>query len=132
MTYRRGAGILILIASTMCNCTDLPFDQNLDSGVEGIVLAGPQCPVQGPDVGDECDDQPYQATIIVRSEDGSTEIIRFTAEDDGAFRQPLAPGSYLLDPQPGENGFPFAEDQLVTVTEGQFTEITILYDTGIR
>ncbi len=45
MTHRRGAGILILISSAMCNCTGLPSDRNLDSGVEGIVLAGPQCPV---------------------------------------------------------------------------------------
>ena len=132
MTHRLGAGILILISSAACSCTGLPSLEDSNSGIQGVALAGPQCPVQGPGVGDECDDQPYQATIIVRSENGSTEITRFTAEDDGTFRQPLPPGSYLLDPQAGENGFPFADDQLVTVTEGQFTEITILYDTGIR
>ena len=43
MTHRHGAGILILIAPAMCNCTALPIDLNLDNGIEGIVIAGPQC-----------------------------------------------------------------------------------------
>ncbi len=96
------------------------------------MLSGPTCPVVGPDSGDECDDQPYVGTVIVRTEDGSREVARFTADESGVFEITLNPGAYLLVPQPGENGFPFAEDQVVQVSPDAFTGVMILYDTGIR
>ena len=102
------------------------------SGIRGSVFSGPTCPVVGPDTGDECDDQPYAGIVIVRTEDGSREVARFTADDSGVFEVTLDPGMYMLFPQPGENGFPFAEDQLVQVNLDAFTDVTILYDTGIR
>lgn len=78
------------------------------------------------------DDQPYAATVIVRSEDGSRFITQFTADADGQFRVELRPGAYQFDPQPGENGFQLSSPQVVTVEPGAFTELVILYDTGIR
>jgi len=38
----------------------------------------------------------------------------------------------LLDPQPGASGFPVSSPQTVVVQSGAFTDLTILYDTGIR
>lgn len=102
------------------------------TGIRGVMLAGPQCPVVGPGTGSECDDQPFMGTVIVQTEDASEEITRFTADEDGMFRVPLAAGSYHLVPLPGENGFPFADEQVVEVTEDSFTEVQIPYDTGIR
>jgi hypothetical protein len=102
------------------------------TGITGVMLAGPQCPVIGPDSGPECNDQPYQGTVVVETENGATEITRFTAEADGTFEVILAAGTYRLIPLPGPNGFPFADEQIVVVASGQFTEIQILFDTGIR
>jgi hypothetical protein len=102
------------------------------SGIRGTMFSGPTCPVVGPDTGNECDDQPYAGTVIVRTENGGREVARFTADEDGVFETTLNPGTYLLVPQPGVNGFPFAENQLVQVSSDVFTDVTILYDTGIR
>lgn len=127
---------LLVVAVCLPGCGGLPTGDDgtdrLDSGITGTVLAGPQCPVITPDSGPECDDQPFAATVIVRSQDGERVITQFTAGVDGRFRVELPPGVYQLDPQPGESGLPFSSTQEVNVEEGAFTELTILYDTGIR
>ena len=68
----------------------------------------------------------------VQTQDGVTEITRFTAEEDGTFLVPLAAGTYRLVPLSGPNGFPFAEEQTVDVVSGEITQVQILFDTGIR
>jgi hypothetical protein len=80
----------------------------------------------------ECDDQPYAATIVVKTANGRFVVTRFTAGIDGAFRVPLFPGTYLLEPLPGASGFPVSSPQTVVVQSGVFTDLTISYDTGIR
>ena len=119
-----------LSAFLLAGCT-LIVDQPT-SGIRGTMFSGPTCPVVGPDTGDECDVKPFAGTVIVRTEDGSREVARFTADESGVFEIALSPGMYLLVPQPGENGFPFAIDQMVQVHPDAFTDVTILYDTGIR
>ncbi len=110
----------------------VPIPSNLDSGIAGTVLAGPQCPVIGPNSGPECDDKPLAATIVVRSAAG-VFVTQFTSDADGQFRVPLFPGSYTLEPQPvSPSGLPHGVPQTVEVQAGQFTEVTIEYDTGIR
>jgi hypothetical protein len=98
------------------------------SGIEGQTLIGPTCPVERPD--SSCADKPYHATIVVLNQNG-TEVKRFDTNADGLFRVELPPGTYTLAPQsPGR--LPRAEMQTVQVTSGQFTSITITYDSGIR
>jgi hypothetical protein len=70
--------------------------------------------------------------VIVKTPDGIFEVTRFTADETGQFRVPLFPGTYLLDPLSGPNGFPVASQQLVGVQEGMFTRVDINFDTGIR
>ena len=127
---RCGRFIVTLSAFLVAGCA-LLGDQPT-SGIRGSMSSGPTCPVVGPDTGDECDDQPFAGTVIVRTADGGREVARFTADENGIFKITLNPGTYLLVPQPGENGFPFAEDQVVQVSSDAFTDVTILYDTGIR
>lgn len=89
-------------------------------------------PVGGPDTGDECDDQPYAGSVAIRTDDGGREVARITADESGVFEIALIAGVYRLVPQPGENGFPFAEDQVAQVHPDAFTDVAIHYDTGIR
>ena len=102
------------------------------TGLTGIMLAGPQCPVIRPDTGSECDDQPYEGTVVVQTQDGASEVTRFTAQADGTFEVALAPGAYLLVPLPGPSGFPVAAEQTIDVVSGELTQVQILFDTGIR
>lgn len=99
------------------------------SGIEGQVLIGPACP--GPvSLATPCPDKPYQAAIVVRDQSGK-EVQQFETDTNGHFRVILQPGEYTLVPQaPG--ALPHAGEQVVTVTSGQFTPVTITYDSGIR
>jgi hypothetical protein len=73
---------------------------------------------------------PYSAVLVVTdSED--REVARATAAADGTFSIPLPPGEYVILPQPGDP-FPQASPVDVTVVPGQFAEVQINYDTGIR
>jgi hypothetical protein len=106
-----------------------------ESGIEGQVLVGPTCP--GPAPSDpakatQCADQPYQATIAVLDAQNE-EVMQFESDAEGRFRTALAPGTYTLHPQTDPQSiFPRSGDQSVTVVGGQFTEVTIYFDTGIR
>jgi hypothetical protein len=122
---------LLLAVLLIPGCLPRAIRSDLDSGIEGTMLAGPQCPVIRPDA-PECEDQPYQGTVVVKTANGLQEVTRFTAEADGHFRVPLYPGTYLLQPLPGTNGFPHAGEQTVEVESSAFTSVTILFDTGIR
>ena len=100
------------------------------SGVEGRVTQGPTCP--GPvKIGTtECQDQPYQANITILDENNN-QITQFQTDRIGFFKIPLNPGTYILHPESGKP-LPSTTDQTVVVLEGQFTQIVILYDTGMR
>jgi hypothetical protein len=124
--------LLVVMATLGPGGCPVPIPSNLDSGITGTVLAGPQCPVVGPNSGPECSDKPLVASIVVRSAAGLF-VTRFTSDASGQFRVPLVPGSYVLDPQPvSSSGLPRGVPQTVEVEVGQFTEVTIMYDTGIR
>lgn len=98
------------------------------SGIEGVVTLGPLMPVTR--VG-EPNERPYEATIVVRTANGSREVTRFRSGTDGRFHVPLHPGDYVLEPV-GGHPFPTAPSQTVTVEEGAFSQVLIQYDTGIR
>jgi hypothetical protein len=117
-------GILILFLAT---CSAQP-PAPTDSGMEGQVFIGPMCPVV--QVGQECPDQPYQATLTVNSPQGGM-IVQVQTDEEGQFKIPLAPGEYILHPE-SPNGLPFASERSVIVEEGKFTQVTVNYDSGIR
>jgi hypothetical protein len=117
-------GVLILVLATCSIYSPTPRG----SGIEGQVLLGPMCPVV--QQGQECPDQPYQATLTVVNRDG-VQVTHFQTDDQGRFSVPLVPGEYILHPE-SPNGIPFAGDQSFMVETGRFTQITVHYDSGIR
>jgi hypothetical protein len=99
------------------------------SGIYGRITLGPIQPVEIPGQPNE---NPYQATVVVRQEASGQEVARFQSDVNGYDRIALMPGTYQLEPLPGGNPFPVAGLQTVVVPEGQFVEVNIQYDTGIR
>jgi hypothetical protein len=116
-------GILILLLAT---CSAEPASTT--SGIEGQVFIGPVCPVV--QEGQECPDQPYQATLVVNNSNGR-EIVKVQTDAEGRFKIPLDPGEYILHPE-SPNVMPYASEQILVVEEGKFTQITVTYDSGIR
>jgi hypothetical protein len=117
-------GVSILLLATWSFHSPAPRE----SGIEGQVLMGPMCPAAQP--GEGCPDQPYQATLTVNSPNGGL-VIQFQTDGQGHFRVPLVPGEYILHPE-SPNGIPFAPDQMIAVGSGQYTQITVNYDSGVR
>jgi hypothetical protein len=118
-----GIGLMILILST-CSIDATPAD----SGIEGQVVIGPMCPVV--QEGQECPDQPYQATLTVNNLQGG-RIVQVQADEQGRFKIPLMPGEYILHPE-SPNGIPYAAEQTIIVEADKFTQVIVNYDSGIR
>lgn len=110
--------------------TPTPY-QDGKSGIMGKIVLGPTCPAVGSGMEDECQDKPYQGTVAVKTSDGTKEITKFTSDAEGNFKVSLTPGDYLLVPV-SDSRSSFGKPQNVTVKEGEFTSVTIPYDTGIR
>ena len=120
--------VLIVLFLTACGLFAAPIQ--VESGITGKVLVGPMCPVMIE--GQDCPDQPYQATLTVTSLDGR-KVAQFETDKDGNFNLPLAPGEYILHPEsPQGMPLPFAEEQSFTVSPGEYTRLIVSYDSGIR
>jgi hypothetical protein len=100
----------------------------LDSGIQGTVLLGPTCPVE--QAGQSPCVTPYPGVLVITDTD-EHQVARITAGGDGRFRLALAPGDYVILPEPGDP-FPQAQPIDVTVVPGQFADVQVNYDSGIR
>lgn len=122
--------VFLLPFALLSACSVLAHPTPTDSGIEGQALVGPMCPVMIE--GQSCPDKPYQAMITVNNLEGK-KIVQFQTDEQGNFHIPLAPGEYILHPESPENKpLPYAGEQQVTVKPGEFTKVTISYDSGIR
>lgn len=100
---------------------------DVGTGIAGLVLIGPQCPVVQEGV--ECPDKPFEATIEIYA--GTRLVTTVRSNADGIFVVALDPGTYRLVPlSPG--GPTNAAEQTVTVSGGVTTRVTVNYDSGIR
>lgn len=103
-----------------------------DSGIMGIVMIGPITPVESQG---QTNEKPFaEATIIVRNGENDQEIARISVNSDGTFKHDLSPGKYVLEPisYNSQDGLPYADRVNVSVSDGQYTDVTIVFDSGIR
>jgi len=102
------------------------------TGIGGVALAGPVCPVERIPPDPTCAPRPVaNATIVIR-DPGGLEVARIVTVADGSFFTELAAGDYLVEPQPVEGLMGTAPAANVTVFDGQPTSVQLDYDTGIR
>lgn len=117
-----------VFAMSSVACGPSPFGPGADQGIDLLALRGPLCPVQTED--DPCPDEPYQAWIQIRNQQGLL-VTRSQTDENGRLRIGLFPGLYVVRPESGDP-FPVASEQEVTVVPDHFTEVTVHFDTGIR
>ena len=119
--------VLLLLAATVACGTGSAGDS--DSGIEGRVTIGPQCPVE--QMGSPCPDAPYEALITVTREGDTVEQTR--SNTDGTFRIPLDPGTYSIVAGPVDgSSMPFGRQIEVVVKPGTLTHVDLSVDSGIR
>ena len=105
--------------------------EGTDSGIDGLVVEGPICPVER--AGSPCPDRPLAAPIRITPVDGGAGIT-VESDDQGRFHVAEPPGQYDVQPLPVDGArWPApGPPQRVTVEAGQFVQVTVTYDTGIR
>ena len=107
-----------------------------ESGVEGVVLAGPTCPVERID--SPCPDRPVSLTLGFYTATHSTPaspVATTTSGADGQFRVALPPGTYVVQRACGPQNctqFPSLRPVMVEVRPGGYIRVTLQADTGIR
>jgi len=118
------------VAILLSGCADAAPLSPGGAGIRGVVLSGPQCPVQTVD--DPCPDSPVpDITVRVTALDGAVAGQPRT-DGEGRFELPVAAGDYMLQPVIEHGEGMFAKPQQVTVSPGSFVEVTLRLDTGIR
>src|SRR3990172_5570271 len=79
----------------------LPKGDIADSGVSGVVLLRPQCPVQIQG-NEDCQDKPYQTQIEVFKKGNEHVYKNINTNQEGYFYIQLSPGIYMLKPKGGD------------------------------
>lgn len=124
-----GVGWVCLTAGVMLAGCRLAAP-DADSGVRGRVLVGPTCPVV--QAGQPCPDQPYPAQLDIIGASGR-RVARLEANEQGQFAVSLPEGTYTLVASAADEApMPWAEPLVIVVDSGEWTEVTVLMDSGIR
>lgn len=126
-TERFAKALVAALCVASCG-TDAMVGPELLQGIDGLVLIGPQCPVQS--IENPCPDLPHVASIEIRDSQDRF-VVRVRSDAQGEFRTGLSAGDYILRPQSGDP-FPVAGPLEVTVTVEQYVQVVVMFDTGIR
>jgi hypothetical protein len=102
------------------------------SGIRGSVLLGPRCPGPQDNRNAACDDTPYQAKLVVATDDQAQVIKEFDSDDQGKFTVEVEPGKYAIRSASAADVLPYCSSGTITVAADEFTEITIHCETGLR
>jgi hypothetical protein len=95
-----------------------------------MVFLGPTCPAA--QSGTQCPDRPFEADLTILDLLGE-EVARGKSGADGIFRIDLPPGEYVLVPeQPFPDLPPFASPIEFEIKPGEYIELDIRYDSGVR
>jgi len=117
--------ILFLVA-----CAGRGPSSSGDSGIRGTVLLGPTCPVET--VESPCPDRPL-ADVEVQVLQGGDVVATVRSDGDGRFTVALDPGHYEMQAMVKEGGSGMSAKPVdVTVTSGEFADVNVPVDSGIR
>lgn len=120
---------VIVLALTACSneTSDLPATAR--SGVRGVVMYGPTCPVEI--AGSPCPDRVWSG--VVRAVDLNGDAAgETTTGDRGTFQLDLPEGTYDVLAAVEGGGPPTTKPVRVTVTGGGYVKVTLQVDSGIR
>ena len=107
-------------------------DISSGTGIRITAVAGPVCPVEKFPPDPVCAPKPVaNATVSITDANGGDQGT-FLTDTTGQAVIGLAPGSYTVTAQGAAGFMNGPEPQQVTVEDGQVTEVTLTYDTGIR
>jgi hypothetical protein len=99
--------------------------------LNGVVLAGPTCPVETADR--PCPPLPVANRQVTIETPAGKVVATVTTDQQGHFSANLPPGNYVLRLIPNGGRLPIQRTlTVVTIVAGKTTSIQIVLDTGIR
>ena len=109
----------------------VPAGETGQTGIAGVVVAGPTCPVET--VGDPaCAPRQVGGATIVAADEAGNEVATVVSGLDGSFFLAVPAGSYIVTGTMVEGLMGAPDPSTVTVVEGGVAQIQLAYDTGIR
>jgi hypothetical protein len=102
------------------------------TGISGVAVAGPVCPVETVPPDPACVPRPVTDAVVVIRDGGGSEVARVVTAADGTFFAAVPAGDYVVEPQPVEGLMGTAGPLQVTVTDEPGAPVQLEYDTGIR
>lgn len=126
---KRSAAIVSALVVLLAACGEQAPVSKPESGIRGVVVSGPQCPVVT--VQKPCPDLPVPGIVVrVSAADGSARETR--TDSAGRFDVAVAPGGYVVRPVV-DSGMPtFSKPVGVKVPDQGFVDVALHVDTGIR
>lgn len=101
------------------------------TGVKGVTRVDGGCP-PSPDA-TPCPYRPLAAELRFIRQDVDASETEIRTSDDGTFSVELPPGRYRVEPDNLTGApYPDAHPQTVDVVAGEFTTITVTFDSGVR
>lgn len=123
---------LVLLVAGCGGGSTTPSDSpngRLAANLRVTVVASPVCPVERIPPDPACAPRPVEGAVLQISGTAETEI---RSGVDGLAAARLAPGDYLLTPEPVEGLLGVAAPQTFTIGAEEVAELVVDYDTGIR
>lgn len=122
-----------------CEFAECPILKQ-SSGIKGIAMLGPMCPIEKNPPDPNCADKPYKTTLVAvpagrqaSSPDEAQIFKEFNSNADGKFIVDLSEGEYVISSADTAGIFSHCSSRgSVKVEKNKYTDITIYCDTGIR
>jgi hypothetical protein len=131
MVMTRSLALVLLFATlAVAACAADPEEppSSPRSGIEVVVVFGPQCPVVVAE--SPCPDAPWQGTVRVSSL--GDDDVEARTDASGRARITLPAGTYTVAAILDEGGVGSSKAEAVTVTDGSFVNVRLTVDSGIR
>jgi hypothetical protein len=108
------------------------------SGIKGTMFIGPTCPavqisVDGTVTNNDCGPDRYDGTASIYDAETNELVTEVTASNGGNFKLDLEPGMYYAASPEGRLNMTWLPmTDIFTVNESGYTEVTFMFDNGLR
>ena len=120
-----------LLALVGAGCLAPYGGQGVGSGMYGVAMMGPTCPVEREPPDPSCADRPFEGKLTATSLDGGV-VGTFSTDARGRFNLSVPAGSYEIRAAEPNRLPTCSTAQPVLVVAGQWTPVEVSCDTGIR
>lgn len=105
-----------------------------ESGISGMVLLGPTCPVMRDPPEVQCADKLFKTSLVLTTPDGVRVIKEFSSDVGGKFKVSIPPGEYAIWSAAAAHTLPYCSSNgtIKVVDSEKYASVVVHCDTGIR